>query len=269
MIDFHTHIFPDTIADKSIPHLAEVCKIAPFTDGKMSGLLRSTEDAGLDCSVILPVVTAPKQFESIHRFAMQFMEGKLVSFGGIHPDSEAYKEKLRWIKEQGFKGIKLHPDYQDTYFNDIRYKRIISYATELDLIVSVHAGVDPLCPDDVHCTPKMAAEVIDEVAPTKLVLAHMGGHEMYDEVERYLIGKDVYFDTAVVLDKMKQEQFLRMVRNHGTDRILFASDSPWAGQKEFVRCFHKLPLSNEEQEQILSKNAEKLLRGTEHDRIFS
>ena len=28
------------------------------------------------------------------------------------------------------KGIKLHPDYQDTYFNDIRYKRIISYATE-------------------------------------------------------------------------------------------------------------------------------------------
>ena len=38
------------------------------------------------------------------------------------------------------KGIKLHPDYQDTYFNDIRYKRIISYATELGLIISVHAG---------------------------------------------------------------------------------------------------------------------------------
>ena len=51
---------------------------------------------------------------------MRFMEGKIISFGGIHPDNEDYKEKLCWIKEQGFKGIKLHPDYQDTYFNDIR-----------------------------------------------------------------------------------------------------------------------------------------------------
>lgn len=259
MIDFHTHIFPDKIAEKSIPHLAEVCQTKPFTDGKMAGLLHSTIEAELDCSIILPVVTAPKQFESIHRFAMQFMEGKLISFGGIHPDNEDYTEKLRWIKEQGFKGIKLHPDYQDTYFNDIRYKRILSYASELDLIVTVHAGVDPLCPEDVHCTPQMAAEVIDEVAPTKLVLAHMGGHELYDDVERYLVGRDVYFDTAVVIDKMNQEQLVRMIRNHGVDKILFASDSPWAGQKEFVHAFQKLPLLEEEKQKILNKNAVNLL----------
>lgn len=131
MIDFHTHIFPDKIADKSIPHLAEVCKTIPFTDGKSEGLLMSTEEAKLECSIVLPVVTAPKQFDSIHRFAMQFMEGKLISFGGIHPECDDYKEKLRWIKEQGFKGIKLHPDYQGTYFNDIRYKRIIACASEV------------------------------------------------------------------------------------------------------------------------------------------
>ena len=120
MIDFHTHIFPDKIAEKTIPHLSEVCKTEPFADGKRDGLLGSTKEAELDCSIVLPVVTAPKQFESIHRFAIRFMEGKIISFGGIHPDNEDYKEKLRWIKEQGFKGIKLHPDYQDTYFNDIR-----------------------------------------------------------------------------------------------------------------------------------------------------
>ena len=71
------------------------------------------------------------------------------------------------------KGIKLHPDYQDTYFNDIRYKRIISYATDLGLIISVHAGQDPKCPDNIHCTPAMAEEVLNEVEPEKLVLAHM------------------------------------------------------------------------------------------------
>lgn len=259
MIDFHTHIFPDKIAEKSIPHLAEVCKTTPFTNGKSEGLLKSTEEAELECSIVLPVVTAPKQFDSIHRFAMQFMEGKLISFGGIHPECDDYKEKLRWIKEQGFKGIKLHPDYQGSYFNDIRYKRIIAYASELDLIVVTHAGFDPVCPKDIHCTPKMAAEVIDEVAPTKLVLAHMGGNELYDDVERYLVGKDVYFDTAYVLDKMRQEQFLRMVRNHGCDKILFASDSPWAGQREYVQLFQSLPLTKEEKEKIGLKNAKRIM----------
>ena len=259
MIDFHTHIFPDHIAEKSIPHLAKVCQTEPFTDGKEDGLMRSAEEAGLSCSVILPVVTAPKQFDSIHRFAMQFLEGKLLSFGGIHPENDNYKEKLRWIHEQGFKGIKLHPDYQGTYFNDIKYKRIISYASELDLIISVHAGVDPLCPEDVHCTPQMAVEVIDEVKPPKLVLAHMGGNQMEDEVEQHLIGKPVYLDTSYVLDKMEEKQLLRMIRKHGEDNILFASDSPWGGQKEFVEAFGKLPLTEDEYTKIDFLNAKKLL----------
>lgn len=259
MIDFHTHIFPDHIAEKSIPHLAKVCQTAPFTDGKMNGLLASMEEAGIDCSVVLPVVTAPKQFESIHRFAMQFLEGPLISFGGIHPENEDYKEKLRWIKEQGFKGIKLQPDYQDTYFNDIRYKRIVGYATELDLIILTHAGLDPLCPNDIHCTPQMAAEVIDEVQPTKLILAHMGGNRMADEAEQYLVGKDVYFDTSYVLDKMSEEQFVRMVRNHGVEKVLFATDSPWGGQKQFVACFGQLSLTDSEKQLILETNARNLL----------
>ena len=122
-----------------------------------------------------------------------------------------------------------------------------------------HAGFDPVCPNDIHCTPKMAAEVIDEVAPTKLVLAHMGGNALYDDVERCLVGRDVYFDTAYVLDKMNQEQFLRIVRSHGCDKILFASASPWAGQKEYVQLFQSLPLRQEEKEKIGYKNAKKIL----------
>lgn len=259
IIDFHTHIFPDKIAEKTIAKLAEVCNETPFTDGTEKGLRSSAKAAGISKSIILPVVTAPSQFDSIHRFAAQFMDGELISFGGIHPEDEQYREHLKWIKSEGFKGIKLHPDYQGAYFNDIRYKRIVSYASELDLIITVHAGLDPLCPDDIHCTPQMALEVIKEVNPTKLVLAHMGGNALYDDVEQYLIGQDVYFDTSYVLDKIEKEQFYRMIKNHGTDKILFASDSPWGGQKEFVDYFINLDLSCEVKGQLLYKNAKILL----------
>ncbi len=260
MIDFHTHIFPEKIADSTISHLSNVCRMEPYTDGKEEGIINSARKAGIACSLLLPVATAPKQFASINRFASQFVEGDLISFAGIHPDSEDYKEQLHWIKANGFKGIKLHPDYQNTYFNDIKYKRIIDTASELELIVVTHAGVDPISPNDVHCTPKMIEEVLDEVSPRNLVLAHMGGNLMFDEVENRLVGRDVYFDTAYVLDKMKPWQFMRMVRNHGIDKILFATDSPWGGQQEFVEVLYKLPFSKEERDKIAQKNAKKLLK---------
>lgn len=131
----------------------------------------------VDISIALPAVTKVSQVASINRFASAYTEGPVISFGGIHPECENYKEILKEIKNLGLKGIKLHPDYQDMYFDNIRYERIIDAASELGLITVVHAGVDPKCPEDVHCTPEMARKVLDDVKPEKLVLAHMGGNE--------------------------------------------------------------------------------------------
>ena len=100
MIDFHTHIFPEKIASKTLDFLESRCHTHPYTNGMASGLLASTREAGLEFSVVLPVVTKPSQFDSINRFAQKMQdpgEG-LLSFGGIHPDNEDYKEKLRFIR---------------------------------------------------------------------------------------------------------------------------------------------------------------------------
>lgn len=259
VIDFHTHMFPKVIAERTIATLASRCKKQPDTDGTYEGLLKRSEEAGIDLSVVLPIATKTSQFRTINDYAQQHQEGRVLSFGSVHPASDNYKEELRQIKDMGMKGIKLHPDYQDIYFNDIRCKRVVAYASELDLIVSVHAGVDPLCPDDVHCTPQMSAELIRDVQPTKLVLAHLGGNLQWDEVEQLLVGKQVYLDTAVIFDHIDSEQFIRIMRNHGSDRILFATDSPWASQEKFVEIVRNLPITEEEKEQILWKNGAKLL----------
>ena len=101
--------------------------------------------------------------------------------------------------------------------------------------------------------------MILDVQPEKLVLAHMGGFMQWDDVEEYLVGQPVWFDTAVVFGKIPDEQFIRMVRNHGNDKILFASDSPWADQKEFVKHLQSLPLTGEEKDNIFHNNAVRLL----------
>ena len=66
-------------------------------------------------------------------------------------------------------------------------------------------------------------------------------------------------DTGVILDRMPQEQFLRMVREHGADRIVFGTDSPWADQKKFVEILKEMPLEEEERNQIFAGTAVKLL----------
>ncbi len=253
-------MFPDKIAGKTIPYLAGIIgKEHPYTDGTFECLKKVTKESGVDLSVALPVVTAPRQFASVNQFAAEHQCENILSFGGIHPDSEDYKGELRYIKELGLKGIKFHPDYQEVNFNDIRYKRIISYATELGLIIVTHAGMDPVSPDEIHCTPQMVAEVLHEVQPDKLVLAHMGGNQCFDDVERYLVGEKVYFDTGVVLDWMELDQCFRIIKNHGADKILFGTDMPWSGQKEYMEILKNMPLSEGELRLILGENAKKLL----------
>lgn len=267
IIDIHTHIFPDEVAKKAIPKLAATIQLTPSMDGTANGLLASAAHAGVDISVVLPVVTNIKQFDHIIRFAHSLNERgypkdgpRLVSIAGIHPDMPDYREKLTQIHAMGFRGIKLHPDYQEVYFDDIRYMRILDKASELGLFTITHAGYDPVSPEHSHCTVSRVCRVLKEVAPKDLILAHMGSNEFYDGSEEMLVGQDVYFDTAYSICHMEKEQLTRMIKDHGPHRILFGSDAPWADQKKALSIFRSLPLTREEQEQILWKNAAALLK---------
>lgn len=262
IIDFHTHDFPDAIAAKSITLLQQRSGTKPYTDGTYQGLARSMGEGGIDVSILLPVVTKPSQFDTVNRVAARLNEkqGAIRSLGGIHPENEDYREKLKEIKSMGLPGIKLHPAYQGTYMDDIRYKRIVSYALEQDLLVVFHAGVDIGLPEPVYTDPERTLNLLRDTGGGNMILAHLGGWKCWDQVEELLLDRDVYFDTAFVQDFMSKEQFMRIVRGHGTDKILFGTDSPWSGQKESVEWLKSLPFSQEEQEQIFGGNAKKLLK---------
>ena len=262
IIDFHTHIFPDKIAARSIESLSKVSGVKAATDGTLNGLLASMDRSGVDLSVIMPVVTKPTQFESVNTFAAKVNEqytGRLLSFGGIHPDSEDYKSELNRIKGLGLPGIKLHSDYQGVMIDDVRYMNIIEYADALGMIIMVHAGIDIGLPEPIHCPPDKARKVLDTLKPKKLVLAHMGGWKQWDEVYEYLAGEQVYLDTAFCFDYMEQDMFLKLCEKHGTDKILFATDSPWSDARRDLDVIKSLPFTDEAKAAIFSGNAKKLL----------
>ena len=286
IIDFHTHIFPDSLAPRAIEKLSKSADIIHYTNGTFQGLQDSMKRNGISYSVLMPVVTKPSQQEQVNRIAIETnekaVETGIFSFGGIHPDNEDYVQILSHLASHGIKGIKLHPVFQGVYFDDIRYMRIIDFACSLGLCIMVHGGYDISFPDIDFVTPIHILPVIEDIHPDKLILAHMGGWHCWNDVERFLVGSNVYFDTSfsitplrspslVSLDEHSRDkiapshqqmdliQFCSMVRNHGTDKILFGTDSPWASQEEALKLLASSGLTHGELADILGDNATRLL----------
>lgn len=279
IIDFHTHTFPDKICAKVVDQLGRVARTKYFTNGSMQQLESSMETSTVDYSVNLPVMTNVKQVEKInHSFFAQreeLLAKGIVAFGGMHPDYENYKEELKLLKENGILGIKLHPAYQNIDLDDIRMMRILDCASELGLITITHAGIDIGIYDHNYASVPMVLKVLKEVQPEKFVLAHMGNWMCWKEVESDLAGANVYFDTAFSVGRitpnptieeqplwnynLSDEDFVRLCRKHGVDKILFGTDSPWEEQADYLKRMQKMPFNMEETRLILGENAAKLL----------
>ncbi len=267
IIDFHTHNFPDKIASSVIAKLEAAGNTKASTDGTLDGLKRSMKEAGIDYSVVLPVMTSPKQFESVNRYAAE-TNGKdgIISFGGIHPDNEDVENKLDYIKSLGLPGIKIHPDYQGVFIDDERYIRIIHHAVKIGLYVTTHAGFDPAYPDIIRCTPERAINMLNKVyngkepSESRIILAHLGSLDETDKVIEMIAGKNLYLDTAVMLDRIPEDKLIKLIRKHGTEKILFATDCPWADQTKFVNIINTLNLTDTERSLITHKNAINILK---------
>ena len=265
IIDFHTHIFPDKIAGATISHLSRIAGITPNTEGNYNGLISSMNKNGIDISVNLPVVTNPLQMESIFTFAKGINEKRdngIISFAGMHPDCSDFEAWLYKIKDAGFLGIKIHPDYQGVFFDDERYIKILSLAKELDLITVTHAGLDSaFIGEEIKCTPTRVLRALDRLGGyDKLVLAHLGGNQLFSEVYSDLAGESVYFDTSYVLPNIERALFEKMLSRHGEDKILFATDSPWQDQGNMVNILRSYNLGATTENKILYENAKGLLK---------
>lgn len=130
IIDFHTHTFPDPIADAAIDRLSRQANITAYTCGTAAGLLLAERAAGVDRSIILPVATKPEQVHHINDYAAAHNKHAFVtnmfSFGCIHPDYEDWKQELDRLAAANMRGVKIHPAYQQTDLNDPKYLRILS-----------------------------------------------------------------------------------------------------------------------------------------------
>lgn len=263
IFDVHTHTFPDKIAPKAIEHLRELSRGIPaYTDGTAAALERAALKAGYTAWMNCPVVTNAKQMSAVNDRVAAENCWPHLSMGGLYPNAPlntVIKEVAR-IKSLGLCGIKFHPEYQEFDPSDPKFDPLWQAIADAGLPVLFHAG------DDVgfygtrrHSSPKSFALLARRLPKLTIICAHMGGWRNWDEVERDLVGSPVYFDTSFSKPWMgDRTQFERIIRNHGVERILFGTDSPWNDLTDGIREITEAALSDSAKEAIFYGNAAKL-----------
>ena len=261
IIDFHTHAFPDSLAERAIRTLeAETDNVKARLDGRLSSLLASMDRAGIERSVLCSIATKPEQFDAILDWSRRIRSPRIVPLLSIHPRDPRAVERLDRVAEEGFLGIKLHPYYQDFSLDEDALMPVYERLEALGLLLVCHTGFDIAFPRTRRCDPARIAAVIARFPALRFVATHLGAWQDWDEVRRHLLGRPIYLETSFSLQYLPPEEARALILAHPADRVLFGTDSPWRDQTESAGELRALKLDADREDAILHGNAERLLR---------
>lgn len=256
MIDFHTHLYPEVIAPKSVSFTSKYYDIPSTGTGLLEDLLHHMDEAGVTHAVTHSVAVRADQIPSINRFLRSMISDRIIGYGAVHPDMVDPEETIRALKEDGIKGVKIHPDMQLFAINDERMDRIYRCLEELDMPIMMHMGDKRYDTSD----PRRLADVMDRFPKLKVIGAHLGGYSQWKLAKECLYGREnLYMDTSSAIRFMTSDYARELINAHDKEKIFFATDYPLTVPKIELQIFNKLHLSDEIREKILYKNAARFL----------
>ena len=258
IIDTHCHVYPDKIAQKAAAATGHFYGMPPMMDGTVETLQRISRQVGISHNVINSVATTYHQVESINNFIAECVKlypDRLIGFGALHPDYEDIAGEAERIVSLGLKGIKLHPDFQQFQIDDEKVFPIYEAAVKHSFPVLFHAG-------DYRYDfsgPKRLRRAADMFPEMKIIGAHFAGWSQWDEAQELFTNGRIYVDLSSSLYDMTPERAAELIHSFGADKVMFGTDYPMWTAKEELQRFYKIPLTDEERELILYKNALALL----------
>lgn len=260
-IDFHTHAFPDALAEKAIGVLTGnlTINLKPVRDGTVTSLIARMDEWGIDKSVVAPIVTKPSQLKTLNEWAVSINSSRIISLGSIFPSTDKYKQDIDFVCSLGLKGLKFHAEYQNFVLDAPEMLKIYDYALSKGLIILHHAGADYGMPAPYKSSPAQFAHIADEMRGGVIIAAHLGGHAQWEDVYNKLCGKNIYLDTSMGFEYYGKDMFKKIVHKHGADKILFASDSPWSHAGNDLDELRNCGLDAKSVTMIESENALKIL----------
>ena len=93
-----------------------------------------------------------------------------------------------------------------------------------------------------------------------VIAAHWGSCGMGEDVLTHLCGTDMFFDTSFGYGTMPKYYAQKILEKHGSDKLLFGTDTPWHTPQMELRLLSTLGLSDADLRKITEGNARRLLK---------
>lgn len=258
IIDIHTHIYPDDIAQKATDSVKKFYGIGGSNmDGTESMLLRRGREAGISKFVILPVAIRPDRVQHINDFILEKAKENLdfIPFGTVHAAMDGLTEETERLLAAGVKGIKMHPDSQQFSIDDPRLFPMYE-AIQGRVPVLLHMGDTRY--DYSH--PAKLRKILNMFPALDAIAAHFGGYGMYEEAREQLKDTNCVMDISssmMFMDKGIAEHYINL---YGAERMAYGTDYPLWDPVDEVQHFLSLKLTDSQKEQIAHKTAERILQ---------
>jgi len=225
IIDAHAHVWPDAIAAQVLA--GRPAGLQSRHDGTVSGLLRTMDGASVDRALALGVAGSARTVARTNEFIGALDRSRLIPFGTVHPQLSD-EDNLRYLQENGIRGVKLHPLFQDISLGDARVVDLVRALAEHGITIITHAGAGGDDVSNERGSPHHLAALLAAVPALRLIACHFGGYHLLDEAERCLIGTRLYLETSwppTVAD-LPAGRIRALIDRHGSDRVVFGSDWP-------------------------------------------
>ena len=262
-VDVHTHVYPDRIAEVITQIMSRDFGYDAVTSATVDAIKTHMRESGVDKSIVLGVTERVDQVRGANDWLISIQDDMLVPFGAIHPDLEDKPGEVRLLRENGIKGIKLHPIMNQFYPDDPKMFPVYEEMGET-MVLEIHSGKWPHTKpgDPLYAAPERVMNVVRQFPKLKVIALHLGGFYMLDEAERELIGRDnVLIDTTwpPSIKEVGVKTLTTIINKHGINKVCFGTDFPLASQSADAEFIESLAISDADKEKILGENARELI----------
>lgn len=250
IIDAHTHVWPDRIAELALGG-NRVPGLEARGDGTVGGLTRDMTDSGVDISCCLAIANEARHVDSVNRFVAGVADATHLAFGTVHVGLDV-EENLASLERHGIRAVKIHPLFQRFALDDPRLWEIFeAFGSDYAVITHVGEGGDEAT--NRLSSPRMIRDIARQFPDLRLMACHFGGYKILDDAEEMLSGADVVLETSwpPSLSTLRPERVRDLIRRHGAERIVFGSDWPMTSPAEEIRAIEALGLSDDETKLVL------------------
>lgn len=192
----------------------------------------------------------------------------LIGFASVNPitNPNAVSDFESYIKNDGMRGLKLHPRHQHLAADDKRIIPVVEKAAELGVPLTIcgsqwkHAPLRDQLPRNVDVLAKQVPEA-------NIIIAHGGGFHFMDAFVVAIANENVFLETSISMNYFAntpfEDQYFFTLKQIGAHRIIYGSDHPEDPVHDcYIRSkalLDKHGFTHDEQAKILGNNIQSLI----------